>query len=377
MRAMYVGVFLISVALAGCATEDMGQWDAAMARYETRLAAARPADTTQPTTRLSASNPQSPWALLPSNPQSAFAKAMADRSTVRNPQWHVVDVDEIRLFAMVEADKGEDPKPPRRKRPTAPGWGKGKPGQLEYVPWEDRIGKAYPGHFWPSLGRWSQEMTETLWDDAKSTVTNTYSLIGLAAAGVAGAAIASSDLDDRVEDHYTKHGSQLGEDLDSLGGFLGSPALHMPGAFVYVLVATSTEDEQLYENSTTLLNALIVNGVVTQGLKWSFGGESPNGDEMGWPSGHSSSSFCLATVMYHQHGPWVGVPLLGFATFVAYQRVDARNHDFSDVVSGSLIGIAIGHAVASNEELRVLGMDVVPYADPYTGAVGVALVKQW
>ncbi len=274
-----------------------------------------------------------------------------------------------------EENTGEAPKP--RKRPTAPGWGKGKEGEREYVPWRQRVGRAYPDRFWPSLGRFGKEMPETLWDDAKSVVTNTPSLVMLGLAGVAGAAIASSDLDDRVEDHYTKHGSQLGEDADGLGGFLGNPALHMPAAFVSVVVATASGDDQFYEDQTTLLNALCVNGIVIQGLKWSLGGESPNGDEMGWPSGHASSSFCLATVMYHQHGPWVGVPLLGFATFVAYQRVDARNHDFSDVVSGSLIGIAIGHAVASNHELRIAGMEVAPYVHPETGAVGLALIKQW
>ena len=69
--------------------------------------------------------------------------------------------------------------------------------------------------------------------------------------------------------------------------------------------------------------------------------------------------------------------MLAFAGFVAYERVDARNHDFSDVISGSLMGIAIGHAVATGQELKVLGMDVLPYTDPARGLVGVALMKQW
>ena len=361
MRVSYICVVAAAL-LSGCAARDTGPWNAVIARYEQRLAS-RPDEPAE-------SRPTP----APSNPQFA----------IHNPKstWGLIDElgpepGEVHRFVLVEAPDGDKGRAPTRKRRTAPGWGKGKPGQLEYVPWRDRVGRAYPDHFWPSLGRWGQEMPATLWDDAKSTVTNRYSLVALAAAGVAGAAIASSDLDDRVENHYTKHGSQLGEDLDGLTGFLGNPALHLPGAFVYVIAATATEDEQVYENATTLLNALCVNGIATQGLKWTLGGESPNGDEMGWPSGHSSSSFCLATVLYHQHGPWVGVPMLGFATFVAYQRVDARNHDFSDVVSGSLIGIAIGHAVASGHEMRVLGMDVVPYADPQTGGIGVALLKQW
>ena len=41
------------------------------------------------------------------------------------------------------------------------------------------------------------------------------------------------------------------------------------------------------------------------------------------------------------------------------------------------IGIAGGHAVANNHEMKGLGMDVVPYADPATGAVGLGLMKAW
>ena len=336
----------VAAALTGCATREASPLDAAVQRCEARLQSYEAAD------------------------DGPGQTGQIDHTTVmarRGRTW----------LCAAAADEKAGAAPPSRKRPTAPGWGKGADGEIEYVPWPQRVGRAYPTHFWPSLGRWGKEMPATLWDDAKSTVTNRTSLVVLGLAGIAGAAIASSDLDDRVEDHYTRHGSQLSKGADGIGGFLGNPSLHLPAAFVSVIVATANGDDEFYENQTTLLNALCVNGIIVQGLKWGFRSESPNGDEMGWPSGHASSSFCLATVMYHQHGPWVGVPLLGFATFVAYQRVDARNHDFSDVVSGSLIGIAIGHAVASNHELRLLGMDVVPYVHPETGAVGVALTTDW
>ena len=68
--------------------------------------------------------------------------------------------------------------------------------------------------------------------------------------------------------------------------------------------------------------------------------------------------------------------MFAFAAFVGYERIDARNHDFSDVISGALIGMAIGHAVAENHKARVFGMDVIPYVDP-RGGVGVALSKRW
>ena len=245
------------------------------------------------------------------------------------------------------------------------------------IPWRKRRGPAYPGDFWYSFGRFGKEMPATLWDDTKATFTNRFSLATLAVAGLSGAYIASSDLDHRVERHYNKHGSQLSTEWDSVEVFGGSPALHFPLAGTMLIGSLAGGYDETYEKSKTLLNALALNGLLTQGLKWAARTESPNGDELGWPSGHSSSSFCFATVMLHEYGPWIGVPMLAFAGFVAYERVDARNHDFSDVVSGSLIGIAIGHAVARNHQDRLMGIEIAPYVDTDRGEIGIMLVKRW
>ena len=247
---------------------------------------------------------------------------------------------------------------------------------LSYVPYAQRRGRAYPGEFWRSFGRDGKEFLGIVWDDTKATATNTFSLVSLALAGAAGLALADT-ANDRVEEHYTKHGSQLNTFWDCVGDVGGAPQLHFGIAGGMYILSHFTGDVKTYEVSKTMLSALSITGLTTVGLKAIFLTESPNGDEFGWPSGHTSSSFCFATVMYHEYGPWVGIPMLAFAGYVGYERIDARNHDFSDVISGALIGVAIGHAVAANHEAKVFGMDVVPYADPQRGAFGVALAKRW
>jgi len=139
----------------------------------------------------------------------------------------------------------------------------------------------------------------------------------------------------------------------------------------------ATGDVKAYQTSKALTNALAINGLTTLALKGLTRTRSPNGDPCGWPSGHASSSFCFATVMYEAYGPVVGIPLFAFASFVGYERIDARNHDFSDVLSGALIGVAIGHAVMQNHKPRILGFEVVPWADPANGSVGVALSREF
>jgi len=246
----------------------------------------------------------------------------------------------------------------------------------DYTPWPYRVGPAYPDDDWRSFGRDVRELPETIWDDTKAVFTDPVALVGILAAGAAGIAINATGVDDAVAKRTDGH-RQLCKEADGIGGFFGSPAFHFPLAAVMYGAGLVGDDTKLYETSKTLMNALAINGTFTLLLKWATRTESPNDDENGWPSGHTSSSFCVATVMHKTYGPWVGVPLFAFAGYVGYERIDARNHDFSDVVSGMLIGIAVGHAVANNHETKVLGMEVIPYADPATGAVGLGLMKAW
>ncbi|HOF18159.1 MAG TPA: phosphatase PAP2 family protein [Phycisphaerae bacterium] len=245
-----------------------------------------------------------------------------------------------------------------------------------YVDWRTRRGPAYPGDFWRSLGRWGKEMPATLWDDTKAVATNPWSLAGIAAAGVTGIVLNASGSDNRVADHYTKHGHQLNKFWDNVGDVGGNPGTHFAVAGAMMLSSLAANDAKNYEKSRTLINALAINGLTTMALKGITRTRSPNGDPLGWPSGHTSSSFCFATVIWEEYGPLYGAPLMGFAAFVGYERIDARNHDFSDVVSGALLGMAIGHAIAQNNKHKFLGMDVVPVVNDEI-AVGIGLSKRW
>ncbi len=287
------------------------------------------------------------------------------RSDVRSDT--VEDLPEWFTFGRLVAQRDETPKAP--KKPTA--------GKKGYVPWRERRGPAYPGNVWRTIGRDAKELPFTLLDDAKATVTNPLSLVGLTLAGVSGIVVNASGADNRVQDHYEPRGSQLNTFWDNVGDVGGNPGSHFAVAGAMYLTSLMRNDTKNYEVSKTLINALALNGLYTLGLKGIVRTRSPNDDPFGWPSGHTSSTFCFATVLHEYYGPWVGIPLFAFATYVGYERIDARNHDFSDVISGALIGIAVGHAVCKNHEIKILGMSVLPYVDPATNSTGVMLVKQW
>lgn len=250
-------------------------------------------------------------------------------------------------------------------------------GSAGRVHWSKRRGPAYKGDWLHSFGRDAKEIPATMWDDTRATFTDPWALVGLGVAGAAGIAINASGADDCVDDHYSKNGSQLNKFWDNVGDVGGNPGIHFAFAGAMYFTTLVGEDVKNYEVSKALMNALAINGLATIALKGVVRTYSPNGDSFGWPSGHTSSTFCLATVMHEAYGPWVGVPLFAFAGFVGYERVDARNHDFSDVISGAVMGVAIGHAVMQNHKPRILGFEAIPWADPQKNAIGLALVREF
>ena len=78
---------------------------------------------------------------------------------------------------------------------------------------------------------------------------------------------------------------------------------------------------------------------VTYALKYSINERRPNGGNLSFPSGHTSISFSAAEFMRKRYGWEYGVPAYAAASFVAYSRVESRQHHPQDVVAGAGIGI--------------------------------------
>lgn len=75
-------------------------------------------------------------------------------------------------------------------------------------------------------------------------------------------------------------------------------------------------------------------------LKYAVNERRPNGSRQSFPSGHSSVSFSAAEFMRKRYGWAYGIPAYGLASFVAYSRVESREHYAHDVIAGAAIGIA-------------------------------------
>ena len=92
--------------------------------------------------------------------------------------------------------------------------------------------------------------------------------------------------------------------------------------------------QQFYYSFATNLAA-------TQVLKSVIDKERPNGrDEDSFPSGHTSVAFQGASFIHKRYGLEYSIPAYIGAGFVAYSRVEADEHDVTDVLAGAALGIA-------------------------------------
>jgi len=238
---------------------------------------------------------------------------------------------------------------------------------------EPTIERGPPGRLFTSIKHDFEAMWGDVWSDTKLVYKDPTNLaILLTAGGVSGAL--RPEVDDDIEDKFDEsHAFSVGF-RDALG-IAGNPGTHFALAGLWYLIGTETGDTKTYEVSRTLFSGLVINGVSTMILKVAANTDSPNGEQLAWPSGHTSSVFTFAAIMHQSYGHVVGIPLYGLAGLAAFERLDDGEHHFSDVIFGGVMGLVVGHTVATGHRPQIFGGDIVPFADPVNGAGGIAWTK--
>jgi len=163
--------------------------------------------------------------------------------------------------------------------------------------------------------------------------------------------------------------------FSSLVGTRASDRIALAGdIFQYLLPATAAGLTLGYKDGDGALefgeSAALTLGV-TYGLKYSIDEQRPNGGRHSFPSGHSSISFCSAEFMGKRYGWEYGIPAYAAASFVAYSRVEAREHYPHDVIAGASIGIVSSYIFTRHYK----GWDIGLAAD--RNHYGIRLSRAW
>ena len=181
------------------------------------------------------------------------------------------------------------------------------------------------------------------------------------------AALAAYNYDESVNSHLSgsKGFFYTGKILGSVPGLLGISL----GTYAF---GRATDNRTVSHLGMDLLRAEAVSGALTYAIKLSVRRHRPPGGGgmcCSFPSGHASSTFGLASVLWRHLGWKAAVPTYTVASYVALSRLHEDVHFLSDVIFGSAVGIVSGRAVVHHDR-HFYGMQIQPMPVP-GGGVGV------
>jgi len=196
----------------------------------------------------------------------------------------------------------------------------------------------------------------------KKSLTNRSNQVILGGAGIT--VLLLHQFDKEVKTYSQDYGlmpDQLSHLLDLYGGGLAYPI-----TMVGVGMESSFNGEGWEERIRKLkyvMTSVGVTATLTEIIKISVGRERPNGkNKKAFPSGHTSGSFVIASVLDELYGRNIGLPAFFMAGLVGAQRIHDNKHWLTDVIAGAALGTVIGHGFGKiyRNEVKNSLLSIVP-----------------
>jgi PAP2 superfamily protein len=130
------------------------------------------------------------------------------------------------------------------------------------------------------------------------------------------------------------------------GNTIGNGYVQIAAAACTWVTGRVTHHPRLTATGVDLMEAHLLNGAFTQGLKYAVPRKRPDGGRYSFPSGHTSAMFATAAVIQHRFGWKTGAAAFALGAYVGAARLGQRQHYLSDVVAGAALGAVSGRAVA-------------------------------
>ena len=194
----------------------------------------------------------------------------------------------------------------------------------------------------------------------------------LAGLSVTGAA---AGLDDKVEDYFEVRNTRTL--FANTGARVGRPYVLVPAIGTLFVAGLSSKNERFKGFSYSLAQGFVLDLGITQGLKQVSGRTRPDGsNDYSFPSGHSTDSFMIATVVDQFYGHKAGFVAYGAAALISASRLKSNVHWLSDVAAGATIGYIIGRTVSRNAAAGLQfskHVQIAPSIDPIGKQYGFAM----
>jgi len=144
---------------------------------------------------------------------------------------------------------------------------------------------------------------------------------------------------------------------DAISGHVVMAALPVT-ALAIAFFKDDTEGEKQWLRNT-LANQLVTS-LARLGFNYTSLGERPTGNGYGFPSGHVAFAGSGAAFLSERYGWKYGVPAWLATGYVAWARVDNRDHHWQDVVVASALSWGIGKLFVTPEEATHLAPVIGP-----------------
>jgi membrane-associated phospholipid phosphatase len=135
-------------------------------------------------------------------------------------------------------------------------------------------------------------------------------------------------------------------DFFRAGATLGDGVEQSAFALGMYIIGRASRNARVGALGADLVDAQIVNGVLTQGLKAAVDRRRPTGSKHSFPSGHTSASLATASVIEQHYGWKVAAPFYALGGYVSLSRMVDNQHWASDVIFGAAVGIVSGRAAS-------------------------------
>jgi membrane-associated phospholipid phosphatase len=209
-------------------------------------------------------------------------------------------------------------------------------------------------------------------------------LITLGVIGVGGVLYA---YDEQIRDFFQRNQSSEADYLAFGAEKLGwQYAIGFVGA--YGGIGYLVKNEKMKETGLLGLEALAVANSISLTVKVATGRSRPMRDrgaysykpfsgsrsDTGFPSGHATTAFAIASVFADEYeSPWVGALSYSLACLVAWERLYDDKHWASDVWVGAVLGTVVGKSVVYLHKKTDGSVTLVPLIEPSTGSYGALI----
>jgi len=135
-------------------------------------------------------------------------------------------------------------------------------------------------------------------------------------------------------------------------------------------------NENMTGAARDLATGLIIDGALVYALKTGVDRTRPNGERWSFPSGHTSSAFTVAPILWSRFGWRAGAPAYALAVATGLGRIEDHWHFPSDVIAGATLGLIVGEAVAAHHAHTTQAPGFIP-GYVYMGKKGLGLQFRW